>query len=357
VAFQNANHSVRVSDAFMEADRDGKEWRTRFVLTGDTADVFDARELMREIAEAAHACGDPGIQFDDEINRMHTCPETSPIRASNPCSEFMHVDDSACNLASIRLTAFLNEQGFDTDAFRRVIDILITAQDILVDKSSYPSEETTRNSHELRALGLGYADLGALLMCLAAPYDSEEARAWAATISAVLTGEAYLWSSRIAEIRGAFKGFPKNRSSMLRVLETHRERLENVAGDLVPEALFRTAQKVWDDALDNGRRFGYANCQVTALAPTGTIAFMMDCDTSGVEPEMALVKYKKLSGGGALKIVNRRVATALRRLGYTPEAVGAITEYIETTGDDGRDPALHFRRDKQDGQPVQPDRG
>ena len=223
VAFQNSNHSVRVADEFMEADEADSEWKTRFVVSGEVADTYRARDLLREIAGAAHACGDPGIQFDTTINRWHTCPETAPIRASNPCSEYMHVDDSACNLSSLKLTAFLDAGDlFQADAFRHSVDIMITAQDILVDKASYPTPAITRNSRGMRALGLGYADLGALIMALGLPYDSDEGRAWASTITAIMTGEAYVQSARIASVRSPFSEFQKNREAMLHVIREHR---------------------------------------------------------------------------------------------------------------------------------------
>ncbi|HMK35385.1 MAG TPA: vitamin B12-dependent ribonucleotide reductase [Desulfomonilaceae bacterium] len=332
VAFQNANHSVRVTDEFMEADKSGGKWHTRFVVSGEVADTYDASALMREIAVSAHACGDPGIQFDSTINRWHTCPETAPIRASNPCSEYMHVDDSACNLASLKLTAFMDGDLFRTDAFRHAVDVMITAQDILVDKAGYPTAAIAKNSSDLRALGLGYADLGALIMSLGIPYDSDDARAWASTITAILTGEAYLQSSRIAAVRGAFREFPKNRDAMLKVMRAHRSGLRQIPHTSVPEDMFTEARRIWDSAVEMGEQHGYGNCQATVIAPTGTVAFMMDCDTTGIEPELALVKYKKLSGGGQLKIVNRTVERALEKLGYPPVVVQNILAEIEETG-------------------------
>jgi ribonucleoside-diphosphate reductase alpha chain len=332
VAFQNANHSVRVTDEFMEADKADSKWRTRLVKSGEAADTYNARDLMREMATAAHTCGDPGIQFDTTINRWHTCPETAPIRASNPCSEYMHVDDSACNLASLKLTAFLDGDSFRIDAFRHAVDIMITAQDIIVDKAGYPTPAIARNSSGLRALGLGYADLGALIMSLGLPYDSEEARAWASTVTAIMTGEAYQQSARIAAVRGPFREFPKNREAMLKVIKAHRHSLRHIPHAGVAEELLGEARKIWDTTLEMGEEHGYANCQVTVIAPTGTVAFMMDCDTTGVEPELALVKYKTLSGGGQLRIMNRTVEKALEKLGYPPVVVRNILAKVEETG-------------------------
>lgn len=333
VAFQNSNHTVRVTDEFMRADEDDGPWETRFVLTGEPAGSYRARELVQEIAKAAHACGDPGIQFDSIINRWHTCPHTAAIRASNPCSEFMHVDDSACNLVSLKLTAFLDQgDRFRMDAFRHAVDIMITAQDILVDRASYPSPAIARNSKAMRALGLGYADLGALLMAFGLPYDSDEGRAWASTVTAIMTGEAYLQSSRIARVRGPFSEFEKNRNPMLGVIKAHRNHVRQIPSLGIPREILDETEEIWDSALSGGEESGYANCQVTVIAPTGTVAFMMDCDTTGVEPEMALVKHKILSGGGHLRIVNRTVARALDRLGYPPVVVRHIVAKIEESG-------------------------
>ncbi len=333
VAFQNSNHSVRVTDEFMEADDKDQKWHTRFVLNNEIADTYRARDLIKEMALATYACGDPGIQFDDTINRWHTCPETAPIRGSNPCSEYMHVDDSACNLASIRLTAFLeNGDVFNVEAFRYVVDIMITAQDILVDKAAYPTPAIASNSHKMRALGLGFADLGTLIMSLGFPYDSDDGRSWAAIIAAIMTGEAYLQSARIAAVRCPFEEFPKNREPMLEVIRKHRQHIVRLDAPQIPNSILEQASKIWDKALEMGERFGYANCQTSVLAPTGTVAFMMDCDTTGVEPELALVKYKTLAGGGHLEIVNRSVSRALERLDYPPVVIRHITAKIEDTG-------------------------
>ena len=333
VAFQNSNHTVRVTDEFMKADEKDMEWHTRYVLSNEMAETFQARDLVREIAEAAHACGDPGIQFDSIINRWHTCPITETIRASNPCSEYMHVDDSACNLASLKLTAFLDRgDQFNLAAFRHAVDIMITAQDIVVDKASYPSPAITRNSRAMRALGLGYADLGALIMAFGLPYDSNAGRAWASTVTAIMTGEAYLQSARIAAMRHPFSEFEKNRSAMLGVIRAHRNHLSRIPREGIPRELREETEKIWESALEMGEKHGFANCQVTVIAPTGTVAFMMDCDTTGVEPEMALVKHKILSGGGHLRIVNGTVPRALERLGYPPVVVQHIVAMIEETG-------------------------
>jgi ribonucleoside-diphosphate reductase alpha chain len=332
VAFQNSNHSVRVTDAFMEADKNDDEWRTRFILSKETAETLRARELMHEMAEAAHACGDPGIQFHTTINRWHTCPESAPIRASNPCSEYMHVDDSACNLASLKLTAFLQGDVFRTDAFRHAVDVMITAQEIIIDKAGYPTPAIAENSRRFRALGLGYADLGALLMGMGLPYDSDGARAWASAVTSLMTSEAYMQSARMARIRGPFEEFVANRDAMLSVIELHRQHSAGLGPGGAPKELVAEALAGWDLALEMGREHGYRNCQATVLAPTGTIAFMMDCDTTGIEPEMALVKYKKLAEGGQLKIVNKTVARALEYLGYPPVVAHHIVAKIEETG-------------------------
>lgn len=333
VAFQNSNHSVRIPDEFMLAYEKDGEWKTRFILTGETADTYHAPDLLREIAAAAHQCGDPGIQFDSTINRMNTCPNTAPIRGSNPCSEYFHVDDSACNLASLRLTGFLNDnKEFSVEEFRQAIDIMITAQDIIVDKASYPSTAIEENSKKLRAVGLGYADLGALIMSLGFPYDSDAGRAWASVITSIMTGEAYLQSARIAANRGPFAEYSRNRDAMLRVLRAQRESTLQIGDSHLPENMIPQGLRTWDDALSRGEKEGFANCQVTVIAPTGTVGFMMDCDTTGIEPEMALVKHKSLAGGGSLKIVNRTVSRALQNLGYEPAEVQTIVSQIEERG-------------------------
>ncbi len=333
VAFQNSNHTVRLPDEFMEADEKDRDWQTRFVLSRDVADSYRARDVMHEIALAAHTCGDPGIQFVTTINRAHTCPETAPIRASNPCSEYLGVDDSACNLASLRLTAFLDSGGkFDLEAFCHAIDIMTTAQDILVDRASYPTPAIARNARNLRALGLGFADLGALLMSLGLPYDSDEARQYAGALTAIITGQAYVQSSRISSIRRPFKEFEKNRNAMMAVMRNHRDYAYSLTPLKGNEELTEFARTTWDGVIEQGLRHGFANSQVSAVAPTGTVAFMMDCDTTGIEPELALVKHKSLSGGGSLTIVNRRISQALERLGYDQDQASLIVAHVEQNG-------------------------
>jgi ribonucleoside-diphosphate reductase alpha chain len=342
IFFQNANNSVRVTEEFMRAVEEDADWQTRFVTSGEVAERFRARDLMRDIAEAAHFCGDPGMQFDTTINAWHTCPASGRINASNPCSEYMHLDDSACNLASINLMKFLTESGdLDTAAFRHAVDILITAQDIVVDASSYPTPEIGKNAHAYRELGLGYANLGALLMELGMPYDSEAGRQYAGAVTALLCGEAYAQSARIAGELGAFEGYEKNREPMLGVIEKHRAHSMKLSPTHVPLELLHAARSSWDQALQLGREHGYRNSQATVLAPTGTIAFMMDCDTTGVEPDIALVKYKKLVGGGMLKMVNQTVPRALRRLGYDQREIEEIVEYIDQ--EDTIEGAPHFK--------------
>ncbi len=331
VFFQNANNSVRASDEFMQAVEDDKPWSTRYVMDGSVADTFSARALLREIAEATHLCGDPGMQFDSTINAWHTCPNSGRINASNPCSEYMHLDDSACNLASLNLLKFISEAGdFDSDAFRHSVDVVITAQDIVVDKSSYPTEKITENAKAFRELGLGYANLGALLMSLGLPYDSEAGRQYAGAVTALMCGEAYAQSARVAEHKGAFSGYEVNAKPMQEVVGKHRSHAYKIDPAYVPLDLLTAARGAWDDAYSLGQASGFRNSQATVLAPTGTIAFMMDCDTTGVEPDIALVKYKKLVGGGMLKIVNNTVPRALRRLGYESSEVEEIIDFITT---------------------------
>ena len=330
VFFQNANNSVRVTDEFMEAVVGDREWNTRGVLDGRVADTYRAREIMRKIAEAAHFCGDPGLQFDSTINDWHTCPATGRINASNPCSEYMHLDDSACNLASLNLMKFVDDGGkFDVEGFRHAVDVIITAQDIVVDNSSYPTPQITENAKAYRELGLGYANLGALLMAQGLAYDSEAGRAYAAAITSLMCGEAYLQSSRVAEVMGPYLGYARNRQPHLRVIDKHRQKSREIDSSLVPLDLLSASREVWDEALEKATAAGVRNSQVTVLAPTGTIAFMMDCDTTGIEPDIALVKYKKLVGGGMLKFVNQTVPLALKRLGYEKAEVQDILEYID----------------------------
>jgi ribonucleoside-diphosphate reductase alpha chain len=330
VFFQNANNSVRVSDDFMRAVQEDREWQTRYVKSGETCETYKARALLRMIAESTYFCGDPGMQYDTTINDWHTCSNTGRINASNPCSEYMHLDNSACNLASLNLLKFLRDDGvFDTESFRRTVDIIILAQDILVDNSSYPTQEITANAHSFRELGMGYANLGALLMSLGLPYDSDAGRAYAAAVTALMSGEGYLQSTRIAAATGAFAGYETNRQPMLRVLSKHRSQAYKISPSHVPLDLLTAARDAWDETCGEAEKFGVKNSQISVLAPTGTIAFMMDCDTTGVEPDIALIKYKKLVGGGLLKIVNNTVPRALKRLGYDIKQIQDIVEYIE----------------------------
>jgi ribonucleoside-diphosphate reductase alpha chain len=331
VFFQNSNNSVRASDEFMRAVLDDGLWQTRAVTSGEVMDTYQARELMHLVAEGTWVCGDPGMQFDTTINEWHTCPNTARINASNPCSEYMFLDDSACNLASINLMKFVDETGeFDVEAFRAACRTLITAQEIIVDNSSYPTKAIEKNSHAFRPLGLGYANLGALLMSRGLPYDSDGGRDFAGAITAVMTGEAYAQSARVARDHGGpFAGYPANRDPFLRVMRKHREAIKGITQKHVPTDLYNAAKQAWDDAVELGEDFGYRNAQSTVLAPTGTIGFMMDCDTTGVEPDIALVKYKKLVGGGMMKIVNQTVPMALKRLGYTATQVDDIIKYID----------------------------
>jgi ribonucleoside-diphosphate reductase alpha chain len=329
VMFQNANLSVRASDAFLRAVENDAEWTTRAVTTGRPMQSYRARFLMDKIAEGTWLCGDPGLQYEDTIQRWHTCPNTAPINSSNPCSEYMFIDDSACNLASINLMKFRCEDGsFDAERFRAACRIFITAQEILVDRASYPTDRITANSHKFRPLGLGYANLGSLIMSSGYPYDSNQGRALAGVITAIMHGQAYLTSAEHAAHVGPFDGFALNREPMLRVMEMHRDAVEAIDPS-VPADLLAEARAVWDACLEMGRRHGHRNSQVTVLAPTGTIAFMMDCDTTGVEPDIALVKYKQLAGGGMLKIVNRTVSMALRKLGYDKPVILGILDYVD----------------------------
>jgi ribonucleoside-diphosphate reductase alpha chain len=330
IFFQNSNNSVRVTDEFMQAVLSDGTWQTHSVLTGQPMDTHRARDLMRQICEAAWVCGDPGLQFDTTVNSWHTCPNTARINASNPCSEYMFLDDSACNLASLNLMKFLrDDDSFDVGLFAHAVDLAILSQEIIVDNASYPTPAIAKNSHDYRPLGLGYANLGALLMALGLPYDSDAGRDVAAAVTALLCGEAYAMSARIAATAGPFPGHEINRDAMLGVIRRHRAAAHAIAPEHVPAELLTSARGAWDAALELGQRFGYRNAQATVLAPTGTIAFMMDCDTTGVEPDIALVKYKKLVGGGLLKIVNQTVPRALRRLGHTPQEIEAIVRHID----------------------------
>jgi ribonucleoside-diphosphate reductase alpha chain len=315
----------------MRAVLDDGEWQTRTVTTGEVMETYRARDLMRQIADATWVCGDPGMQFDTTVNDWHTCPNTARINASNPCSEYMFLDDSACNLASLNLMKFVDAEGeFDVEAFRHAVRVAITAQEILVDNASYPTRAIERNSHEYRPLGLGYANLGALLMSRGLPYDSDEGRDFSATITAIMHGESYAQSARVSRDHGGpFGGYEKNREPFLRVMRKHRAALKDIDRTRVPRELYETAKETWDEAIELGEQHGYRNAQVTVLAPTGTIGFMMDCDTTGVEPDIALVKYKKLVGGGMMKIVNNTVPMALERLGYGPAQIKDIIEHID----------------------------
>jgi ribonucleoside-diphosphate reductase alpha chain len=331
VFFQNSNNSVRVTDEFMRAVQDDRDWHLRAVTDSNRIlKTVKARELMRLIAESAWQCGDPGMQYDTTINDWHTSAVTGRINASNPCSEYMFLDDTSCNLASINLTRFLNDDGsIDIEAYKHAIHITITAQEILVSNASYPTEKIARNSEEFRPLGLGYANLGALLMARGVPYDSPQGRDLAACLTSILTGEAYAQSARIAREIGPFSGYAANRQPMLRVVGKHREAAYNIPTDNIEPDLVGAARHAWDEAHELGARHGYRNAQATVLAPTGTISFMLDCDTTGVEPDIALVKYKKLVGGGMLKMVNGTVPAALRRLGYGETAIADIIAFID----------------------------
>src|ERR1700688_1226797 len=333
VFFQNANHSVRVTDEFMQAVEDDRDWWTRNVNDGNPVEKLSARELLHTMAESAWQCGDPGMQYDTTVNRWHTCKTTARINASNPCSEYMFLDDTACNLASLNLMKYLGSNGvFDVDAYRHAVDITITAQEILVDNAGFPPPKIAENSHNFRPLGLGYANLGALLMCLALPYDSDGGRDVAAAVTALMCGEAYAQSARVAERMDPFPGYPVNREPMLDVICMHRHAMRGIKPDHVQSDLYMGAQSSWDSALALGEKHGFKNSQVTVLAPTGSIGFMMDCDTTGIEPDLALIKYKKLVGGGVIKIVNNTVPAALMKLGYTPEQTSEIVSYIDRNG-------------------------
>jgi ribonucleoside-diphosphate reductase alpha chain len=386
IFFQNANNSVRVTDDFMYAVVRDTDFSTKAIGDGKVMKTFKAKELMRKISEATWHCGDPGMQYDTTVNRWHTSKNTNRINASNPCSEYMFLDDSACNLASLNLLKFAPNGTFDVEAYRHAVDVLITAQEILVDNAGYPTESIMRNSHDYRPLGLGYANLGALLMAAGLPYDSDAGRDYAACVTAIMCGEAYLQSSKIAEqcapltpateptkknlsetnlgagithaaqdARGATDAFVRpaseasappaqtmpggaapgwyiNREPFLDVIRMHRASVNNINKTNVPTPLYEASKQCWDEALSHGEKHGYRNSQVTVLAPTGTIGFMMDCDTTGVEPDLALVKYKKLVGGGMIKIVNQTVPTALFKLGYDHDQANAIVSYIDATG-------------------------
>jgi ribonucleoside-diphosphate reductase alpha chain len=342
VMYQNENLSVRVSDAFMQAAQEGKEWWTRSVTTGKPLEKKDASTLLHEIAEGTWTCGDPGLQYDGAIQKWHTCKGTEPIHSTNPCSEYVFLNNTACNLASLNLMKFKRDDStFDVEQFKAAVRVFITAQEILVDNASYPTKEIAENSHIFRTLGLGYANLGSLIMSYGLPYDSNEGRALAGAITAIMTGHAYEQSAEIASVMGTFKGYrdarcahvskpqaEDNVESMLGVIKQHRDTIEEIQPSREFNYLKEEARQSWDNALERGRTVGFRNAQVTVLAPTGTIAFLMDCDTTGIEPDIALVKYKLLAGGGLLKIINRTVPEALYRLGYSAQECERIIAHI-----------------------------
>ena len=356
IFFQNANNSVRVTDDFMISVMRDTDFSTRAIVDGRVVNTYKAKDLLQKISEATWHCGDPGMQYDTTINRWHTSKNTARINASNPCSEYMFLDDSACNLASLNLLKFAPNGTFDVEAYRQAVDVTITAQEILVDNAGYPTEIIGKNSHDYRPLGLGYANLGALLMAAGLPYDSDAGRDYAACVTAIMCGEAYLQSSKIAEQcppltpitdtvqtrlgvtkaedmpGGACPGWYMNREPFLDVIRMHRASVNNIDKTNVPGPLYEASKQCWDEALAYGEKHGYRNSQVTVLAPTGTIGFMMDCDTTGIEPDLALIKFKKLVGGGMIKIVNNTVPSALFKLGYTHEQTDAIVSYIDATG-------------------------
>ena len=329
IQYQNANNSVRVIDEFMQAVLDDRDWQLRTVTSGEVARTMRARDLMRQISEATWECADPGMQFDTTINRWHTAPNTGRINASNPCSEYMHLDNSACNLASINLLRYLDDDDeFDVEAFAHTVEVMVTAQEILVGNADYPTDKIAETSRAFRQLGLGYANLGALLMARGLPYDSPEGRAWAGAISALMTGQAYATSARTAARMGPFAGYADNADAMLNVLRMHRETAAEIDDALVPNGLLAAARRSWDDAVSLGETHGVRNSQASVLAPTGTIALALDCDTTGIEPDLALTKAKKLVGGGTMLIVNQTVPRALRRLGYAADQIDQIVAYV-----------------------------
>ncbi len=329
IQYQNANNSVRVSDEFMQAVADDADWDLKAVTTGEALRTMKARDLMGQIAESAWECADPGMQYDTTINRWHTAPNTSRINASNPCSEYMHIDNSACNLASINLLEYLDDEDvFDVEGFKHTVEVMFTAQEILVGNADYPTEKIGENSRRFRQLGLGYANLGALLMAQGVAYDSDEGRAWAGAITALMTGHAYATSARTAGRMGPFAGYAENAEPMINVLRMHRAAVAEIDEEKVPVEVLGAAQRSWDEAVDVGEVHGVRNSQASVLAPTGTIGLMMDCDTTGIEPDLALTKAKKLVGGGTMMIVNQTIPRALRKLGYTDEQTDAIVEHI-----------------------------
>ena len=342
IQYQNANNSVRVTDEFMRAYEEGTTYPVRAVTTGEVLEEKDAAEVMRQISQASWECADPGLQYDSTINDWHTSPESGRINGSNPCSEYMHLDNSACNLASLNLKRFYDYEAgrFDVEAYKRAIEVVFTAQEIIVGYSSYPTESIGQNAQDFRELGLGYANLGGLLMSLGLPYDSEEGRAWAGALTAVMTGHAYRTSAELARVKGAHAGYAKNAQPMQRVIGKHRDAVHGIDPRPVPRDLMQAARTAWDEAYALGEEHGYRNAQATVLAPTGTIGLMMDCDTTGIEPDLGLVKLKKLVGGGSMTIVNQTVPQALRHLRYTEEQVEAIVAYIDENKTIHEAPAL-----------------
>jgi ribonucleoside-diphosphate reductase alpha chain len=342
VSGQNSNNSVRINDEFMSAVLEDKEWKTQFRTTGQICETYKARDLFKQIAQAAWACADPGVQYDTNINTWHTCKNSDRIYASNPCSEYMFLDDSACNLASINLTHYLREDNtWDVEAYQHAIRILFIAQEILVDFCSYPTGPIAKNSHDYRPLGLGYANLGSALMIQGIPYDSEESRQTAAALTAILCGHAYRASAEMAAAKGPFAGFEKNREPMLEVMAMHRDAAYKIDPKHCPQSLVDAARQDWDDVLKWGEAHGYRNAQATVLAPTGTIGLLMDCDTTGIEPDFALVKFKKLAGGGYFKIINQSVPKALKHLGYSARDTADIVTYIRGTSSLRGTPHIH----------------
>lgn len=329
IQFQNANHSIRLSDSFMKAVLEDSDWNTRAVTTGEIVETHKARDLMQKIAEAAHLCGDPGLQYDTTINNWHTSKSSGRINASNPCSEYLFLDDTACNLSSVNLMKYYNDGKFDLDGFRHTVRVMTTAKEIIVGNASYPTDSIDKNSHRYRTLGLGFSNLGALLMAKGMPYDSDEGRDYAAAITALMSGTAYEVSAEISRDQGPFEGFPPNREHMLEVMRMHRDSIHKINSRNVSHEMMLAAQDSWDSALKLGEQFGYRNAQISVIAPTGTIAFLMDCDTTGIEPDIALIKYKRLVGGGLLKMVNGTVPLALENLGYSSEEVKEIINYLD----------------------------
>ncbi len=332
VSGQNSNNSIRITDEFMNATLSSGEWHTRARTTGKVVDTYAATDLWEKLAKAAWSCADPGVQYDSTINRWHTCPNTAPIRASNPCSEYMFLDNSACNLSSLNLTKFVrDDSSFDVEGYRHAAAVFLIAQEILVDLSSYPTDEIAKNSHDFRPLGLGYANLGTLLMLLGLPYDSDGGRAVASALTAILCGHAYRTSAEMAATKGPFNGYAVNADPMLNVMRMHRDAAHAIDRNKCPEELWRAACEDWDDVVTFGEEHGFRNAQTTVLAPTGTIGLLMDCDTTGIEPDFALVKFKKLAGGGYFKIVNQSVPMALERLGYTDLQTREIVAFVSGT--------------------------